>query len=473
MSNIVLPTARDAAHEFLLARINYENFATVPYREREFRLDRMRELLTRLGDPDRALRIVHVAGTKGKGSTSAMIAAMLAAGGYRTGVFSSPHLARIEERMALAGGPCSSEQFVELVELVRPAVEAMDAGETDPVRRLTYFEITTAMSLVLFAREKVDWAVLEVGLGGRLDSTNVVLPRVSVITSISYDHMRQLGPTLASIAWEKAGIIKPGVPVVSGVSGEEPQPVIADVCRERGCELWQLGRDFEFDYHPARRLDEGVTSGTLDWRLERDARSMVLRDLKLCMPGQHQAANASVALATLAVLQSDDCRLSEAALRRGLSTASCPARVEVLSRRPTVVLDAAHNGASVAALLQTLEESFAPARKRLIFATSRDKDVASMLVLLLPAFDEVIFTRYTSNARGMPPEELLELAARVSTTPCRVLPDIASAWQVVRSTAVPTDLICLTGSFFGAAESRAEVLRYPAEFPSNTTRESA
>lgn len=473
MSNIVLPATRDAAHEFLLARINYENFATVPYHEREFRLDRMRELLARLGDPARALRIVHVAGTKGKGSTAAMIAAMLSAAGYRTGVFSSPHLARIEERMALAAGPCSAEQFVELVELVRPSVEAMDAGEPEQVRRLTYFEITTAMALVFFAREKVEWTVLEVGLGGRLDSTNVVRPRVSVITSISYDHMRQLGPTLAAIAFEKAGITKPGVPVVSGVVGEEPQRVIADVSRERGCELWQLERDFRFDYRAPRHLDDGAASGALDWQLHRDARDVEYRDLQLSMPGRHQAANASVALATLAVLESDQCRYEEAALRAGLASATCPARVEVLARRPTVVLDAAHNGASVAALLQTLAESFSPRRKRLIFATSRDKDVAAMLTLLLPAFDEVIFTRYTSNPRGMPPEELLALASEISLAPCKVERDIASAWQEVRRTAKPTDLICLTGSFFGAAESREVVLQHPIEPPTATARESA
>lgn len=471
MSNIVLPAARDAAQEFLLARINYENFATVPYREREFRLDRMRELLDRLGNPDRRLPIVHVAGTKGKGSTSAMIAGMLSAAGRRVGVFSSPHLARIEERMALADGPCSAEQFVELVELIRPAVEAMDAGEVDPIRRLTYFEITTAMALLFFARQQVDWAVLEVGLGGRLDSTNVVEPRVAVITSISYDHVRQLGPTLSSIAREKAGIIKPGVPVVSGVLGDEPQSVIDMVSRERNSELWQLGRDFDFEYLPARRLEESPHHGRLNWWLQKSTVQRELHDVELGMLGQHQAANAAVALATLTVLESAGCRFAEQPLRAGLASAVCPARVEVLSRRPTVVLDASHNGASVAALLRTLDESFSAGRRRLVFATSRDKDVAAMLALLVPAFDDVIFTRYTSNPRGMPPEELLAMAQGLSTTPCRTLPDIATAWQELKRRTEPADLICLTGSFFAAAEWRDAVLSHP--MVNQAARESA
>ena len=213
MPEIILPPlSYDAALEFLLGRIDYERTTAVPYCRREYRLDRMRELLNRLDDPQRTYPIVHVAGTKGKGSTAAMIAGILTAAGYRTGLYSSPHLDRMEERVAIDGQSCSSGELVELIERVWPAVSAMDrcADQGDGPGRPTYFEITTAMALVQFARRAVDAAVLEVGMGGRLDSTNVCPTIASVITSISFDHTKQLGNTLESIAREKAGIIKPG-----------------------------------------------------------------------------------------------------------------------------------------------------------------------------------------------------------------------------------------------------------------------
>src|SRR5258708_10378831 len=245
------------------------------------------------------MKIIHVAGTKGKGSTSVMIASMLTAAGYRTGVFSSPHLEQIEERFAVDGQPCSPDELVALVNGMIPIVRAMDeeaASEGDPTGGPTYFEITTAMALVHFVEHQVDAAVLEVGLGGRLDSTNVCLPVVSVITSISFDHMRQLGNTLASIAGEKAGIVKPGVPVMSGVTDIEPQAVIAQTARDHGCRLIQLGRDFTFEYRGKSAIAE------FDFRYMVAAQEFHLNSLSLAMPGRHQAANAAVALATVSEL---------------------------------------------------------------------------------------------------------------------------------------------------------------------------
>src|SRR3954469_14892456 len=288
-------SARQAALDWLMGRINFERTAFVPYQERQLKLDRMRQLLTRLGQPDAGMKIVHVAGTKGKGSTCAMIGGILTAAGYRTGVFSSPHLERIEERFAVDGQPCSSDELVALVNRLVPVVRAMDeeaAAEGDPAGLPTYFEITTAMALVHFVEHQVDAAVLEVGLGGRLDSTNVCLPIVSVITSISFDHMRQLGNTLASIAGEKAGIVKPGVPVISGVTDMEPQAVIAQTARDHGCRLIQLGRDFTFEYRAKSRIAE------LDFHYMVATQEHHLNSLTLAMPGRHQAANAAIALAT-------------------------------------------------------------------------------------------------------------------------------------------------------------------------------
>jgi dihydrofolate synthase/folylpolyglutamate synthase len=454
---------REAAMRFLLGRIDYERSRSMPYDPHQLGLGRMRELLDRLGRPERGLPVVHVAGTKGKGSTSAMIAAALSAAGLRTGLFTSPHLDRVEERIRIDGRPCEPEELVELVELVRPAVEAMNPHDpAAPGARIpTYFEIITAMALVHFARWKARAAVLEVGLGGRLDATNICSPQVSVITSISFDHTQQLGNTLAAIAWEKGGIIKPGVPVVSGVTEDEPREVIRQICRERGCRLTERGTDFDFDYEPPRHLERADECGLVRYRAGGDpgtVRSMVAhgarRQFSLRLPGRHQAANAAVALAVLQELSRAGLDVPEAAVRRGLGELAWPARVEVLSRRPTVVLDAAHNVASIEALVETLRESFAAARRILIFASSQDKDHRGMLQRLLGCFDEILWTRYLDNPRAVPPQDLQALAVELGSRCWPIYPDPAAAWEAARRLASPDDLIVVAGSFFLAAEIR-------------------
>ena len=353
---------REAALQFLAQRINYERAQLIPCSEEAFKLDRMRELLRRLGDPQRDLPIVHVAGTKGKGSTAAMIAAVLSAAGYRTGLFTSPHLDRIEERIAMDGQPCSGDELADAIEQIRPAVEAMDrAAEMGPEPMATqtlappvspsgplgptYFEILTAAALWHFRQCKADAVVLEVGLGGRLDSTNVCTPCLSIITSISFDHVRQLGPTLADIAGEKAGIIKPGVPVVSGVCNEEPREVVRRIARENGCRLVELGVDFDFTYHPPQHLEQAASLGRLDYfsrsaapSLERgesprseapasECQSGVpklelgnetcknqtcsLSDVAIGLLGRHQGANAALALAAVDELRRDGWTIPE------------------------------------------------------------------------------------------------------------------------------------------------------------------
>jgi dihydrofolate synthase/folylpolyglutamate synthase len=475
-SEIEQNTARhEAALRFLDLRINYERDRSVPYRPEELKLSRMQELLARLNNPQQGLPIVHVAGTKGKGSTAAMLGAMLSAAGYRSGVFTSPHLYRIEERMAVDGRPCSSAELVELVDRLRPAVEAMDqaalgggvpacgSAEHGP----TYFEITTALALLHFARLNVQTAVLEVGLGGRLDSTNVCRPRVSVITSISFDHTRQLGNTLESIAWEKAGIVKPSVPVVSGVVDPRPRDVIREVCRQRGCRLSEMGVAFDFTYHPPSGLERAAALGSLDFRYHAPGRPSFgrcptgYRDLPLRLLGGHQAANAAVALAAVAELERAGWNVPEAAVRRGLAEVVWPARVEVLARRPVVVVDAAHNVASIEALLRVLQESFSVGRRLLVFATTHEKDVRGMLDRLLRRFDEVIVTRYLNNPRAVSAEELQSVALDLTGRRYHVCPGPAEAWSEVCSLATPDDLICVTGSFFLAAEMREQILIHP------------
>ncbi len=424
----------------------------------------MRDLLSRLGNPQDRLRIVHIAGTKGKGSTAAMIAAVLSAGGFRTGLYSSPHLDGVEERLAIDGQNCPPEELVELLLRLRPVVEAMDALSLDGSdSRPTYFEIVTALALLRFAEQGVDATVLEVGMGGRLDSTNVCQPLISVITTISFDHTQQLGNTLTAIAGEKAGIIKPGVPVVSGVIDHEPRDVIRKVADAQGCRLVELARDFDYAYHPPRELNAGPTPAKLDVRVLTDALgSAQYEGLALPLVGRHQAANAAVAIATIGELRRQGWSIPDAAIREGLNRVRWPARIEVIARQPTIVLDAAHNVASIEALVEVLGESFAARRRVLVFATTRDKDLRGMLKRLLPAFDEIIFTRYHSNPRGVAPEELAGLARELDgDREFQVCADAQEAWQLARARVGVQDLLCITGSFFIAAEMRAAIEETP------------
>lgn len=448
----------ETVFDFLRSRIDYERTLSVPYGQRDFRLDRMRELLARLGNPQDALRIVHVAGTKGKGSTAAMIASVLRAGGCRTGLYNSPHLDRVEERLMVDGSICPADELEQLLARVQPVVAAMDAQCPDDPResnRPTYFEIITALALLRFAEHQVDAALLEVGMGGRLDSTNVCQPLVSVITSISFDHTQQLGKTLGAIAGEKAGIVKFRTPVVSGVLAAEPREVVADAARRCESPLVQLGRDFDFTYRPPRGLESAPAAGHMDYCNRAAGAEVEWTNLELNLTGAHQAANAAVALATLGELARQGWTISEEAVRRGLAEVRWPARIEVLRRRPVVVLDAAHNVASIEALVQVLDESFSSPARLAVFATTRDKDIRGMLRILLPKFDEVILTRYTSNPRGAPPEELDALCAELAPIRRHVCPDPVAAWKLAGQIARAEHLICITGSFFIAAEMRA------------------
>jgi dihydrofolate synthase/folylpolyglutamate synthase len=349
---------------------------------------------------------------------------------------------------------------------------------SDPLGGATYFEITTALAFLHFVALKVDAAVVEVGLGGRLDSTNVVCPRLSVITSISFDHMKQLGSTLAEIASEKAGIIKPGVPVVSGVTSAEARRAIEEVRRRQSAPLRELGEDFDYLYRPPHDADAAAVHGEMDFDargLSRFAKSAEqigtvpleghwsFQKLQLALLGRHQAANAAVALAALHELRRQGWIVPEAAVRQGLQEVRLPARVEVLARQPTVVLDAAHNLASIASLLETLDESFSSRRRLLIFATTQDKQVREMLELLLPRFERVLLTRYTNNPRGVPVEELDRLAREIPGTPCEVFRVPAEAWRRACELATPEHLVCIAGSFFLAAELRPVIAAEAAE----------
>jgi dihydrofolate synthase/folylpolyglutamate synthase len=453
----------DAAYraclEFLYGRLNYERVG-MPRTPADLRLGRMRRLLRHLGDPQRDLAIVHVAGTKGKGSTAAMLASALVASGRRTGLFCSPHLHRLEERFRLDGRDATPTELVELTDAVRDAVAALDAEEIPAGRRgPTFFEITTAMGLLHFRRRQADAVVLEVGMGGRLDSTNAVHPLVSVITSISFDHTKQLGNTLGAIAGEKAGIIKRGRPSVSGVTAPEPAEVIRQVARRRHSALRELDRDFHYRFTPPSRplaRPEGGTVAVTTW--QRD-----WGDLPVPLLGPHQAHNTAVALATLDAMAEQGMEVSPDAVRRGFASVAFPARVEVLGERPWLVVDGAHNVASAEALAATIRTCLPEGPRTLVFGTTREKDLEGQLRALLPLFDRVVVTKYLENPRAVPPAEVAAAVVALGGPEPERADGPAEALAAARAVTPADGTISVTGSLFLAAETRALLLGIPSE----------
>ncbi len=393
---------------------------------------------------------MHVAGTKGKGSTCALLASILRQAQYRMGLFTSPHLCQIEERIQVDGQPISRDELTSLLNEIRSVLHSVAGRRIQP----TFFEMATALGFLHFARRQVDAAVVEVGLGGRLDSTNVCDPMLSVITSISFAHTRQLGNTLALIAREKAGIIKPGRPVVSGVTDSEARDVIRQISRERDAPLQELGLDFEYRHDPGLITEERVRRPRVQVTTPREAGPV----MNLGLLGKHQAANAAVAVAAVEQLRNLGWRINQASMAAGLADVCWPARIEVVGSRPLVVLDCAHNVASVGALVTTLRESFPPGRRLLVFACSRDYDVPGMVRALRGHFDHAFLTRYANNPRGVPVEELARVFAQEGL-PFTASPVARQAWNMARAAARSEDLICVTGSVFLAGKLRPVLLQ--------------
>jgi len=439
--------------DWLFQRINYERTTDIPYRSRNFKLDRMQAFLQQLGNPQDRLKIIHVAGTKGKGSTSAFLSNILWNAGHHVGRFTSPHLERLEERYWLDGDSCTADDIVRLVHAIRPVVARMDENARAE-DRLTFFEITTAMGFLLFAKRKVDFAIVEVGLGGRLDSTNVCHPLLCIITSISRDHTALLGNTLAEIAGEKAGIIKPHIPVISGVLAPEAQQVIAQVAAHHHAALDQLGEQFTSQSLPEEEAESnrGVPfqqAFAFAWQ------SQPTQQLSIRVKGDHQVANAGLAVAAVEKLRQMGHEVSPQALESGLRDTQLPARIECLSEQPIVIVDAAHNDASAAALVSVLRKHFPDRRRHLVFASSGDKDHAAVLSQLLPAFDQAWLTRYGFSTRATSPRQLLEILETIDydrSLPIHTAEEAKVAFHEALAAMGKEDVLVVTGSFFIAAE---------------------
>lgn len=449
------PLTRAAALAWLERRVNFERTMPPAAGAGTFGLARMRRLLQRLGNPQVRCPVVHVAGTKGKGSVVAMLSAVLHEAGYRVGRYMSPHVHSIEERIAVGGRPISSADMVRAFARVIPAVDCMDRVATRSGRRgPTWFEVMTAVALVHFARAKVDVAVLETGLGGRLDATNVSRPVLSVITSISLDHMRLLGSTIDKIAAEKAGIIKRGCPVISGATAAAAQRVIAATAARRRAPLLQLGRDF--DYAVGNGAD-GPLAGSRVCVTVPGAGSAD-PGFRLGMPGRHQAENASLVVMAARRLAGLGFAVPETALARGLERARLPARIEVVGQRPLLIVDAAHNVASMKALMETLSPLLARRRpadaaRVLVFAASADKQIEQMLETVGDRFDHIVLTRYLTNPRAATLECLAAAAKAAGLLRPHHAATPTMAVAMARTLAGRGGVVCVAGSFFLAAEA--------------------
>ena len=446
-----LSTARQQVESFVASRINFERLSSDRYDLQDFKLDRMQALLAELGSPQHSLPAIHIAGTKGKGSTAAMTAAILQAAGSRVGLFTSPHLDTLGERMTVNGLIPGDETLLEVLDVVRPVVLQLDRQGT--AMQATFFEVLTAMAWVHFRQARVDFVVLEVGLGGRLDATNVCHPLVSIITSISHDHERLLGHELTQIAAEKAGIIRPHVPVLSGVLDVAPREVIHRVCKEQQAPLYELVSEIRYKDASTENsavknnqlLKGSTVSITTPWRTH--------ERLTIPLAGRHQQANAALAVAAAELLSDRGIWTPANAVREGLASVVWPLRIEVLAEHPLVLVDVAHNDGSVDALIEVIKP-LDVAQRWLIFGTSKDKNADAMLGRLARHSDHVILTRYVDNPRAMPLLDLEQIAARVVSGPWETSDDPQTAWNRVSTRAQPGDLICVAGSVFLAAEMR-------------------
>ena len=395
-------------------------------------LSTIRRILKELGNPHDHFACIHVAGTNGKGSIASGIASILKAAGHRTGLYTSPHLVTFNERININGKPISNTRVVAAYQ----AVKSVHHGSREP----TFFEFATAMALYDFGREGIDWAVIETGMGGRLDATNIVRPAVSIISNLSLEHQDYLGNTLAQIAAEKGGIIKKGVPVVTGVRQPVALSVLNDIAANKSAPVSRLGKDFRVRRKPGNTFTYfGLQN---KWS-----------DMKTCLMGRHQVENAAISLAACELLSRSGASISEENCRQGLLNLSWPGRLEIVSESPRIILDGAHNLVAAKNLAAFLAQETDQRPITMVIGILDDKPYKAMLSALIPVTQKVIFTRPKID-RGLPPETLFA-EARQYGKEMMLLPDVQEAVQQAISQATPDDIICIAGSLYVVGEARA------------------
>jgi dihydrofolate synthase/folylpolyglutamate synthase len=449
------------ALDYLYSLANFERVPMSSYSPETLNLDRMRALMAALGNPQERYRIIHVAGTKGKGSTSAFMASCLRQLGLKTGLYTSPHLSSFRERIQINGEMIAAEEASIVADKVRAAAHGI-AG-------VTTFEAITAMGFLHFSRCDVDWAVVEVGLGGRLDATNIVVPQASVITSISYDHQALLGNTLAEIAGEKCGIIKPGVPVISQSQAAEALAVIERSAHERHAPFTMVGRHWRWNAGAVSLVKQAFEVKKVSQVRSKDR--PFVNDLEgwyeSALLGKHQIENATTVIATIDVLRDELISsgakdLGARTVRDGLRVANWPGRFEILRADPPIIADGAHNIDSVNKLAVTLAEVFPGRRWVFIFGTLKDKDAEGMIKALNPRATRWIMTQQQDNPRAVPAERLLEMA-QARNAKAVALPNLTDALDSILN---GNDPVCIVGSVALVGEARVKwALRTGAMMP--------
>ena len=403
---------------------------------RKFDLDAIRAILATLGHPERRYPTAIVAGTNGKGSTCAMLAAILERAGYRTGLYTSPHLIRVNERIRVNGRDLSDDEFAAAFTAVHHAVDKLIEAHVLP-HRPSFFEYLTAVAFRHFARAAVDFAVLEVGMGGRLDATNVIDPAVSVITNVDLDHQEFLGSTLTAIAAEKAGVIKPGRPVVSGCEHPEAREVVRQKCREAGVDLIETA-----GLGAARNLFQ--LEGRYGFDLPMDGGDLTA--ITLQMAGKFQVKNAVMAATAAGQLVRAGFHISPQAIREGLQAASWPGRLEIIRQRPLILLDGAHNPAAAREVAEFIQSHCAGRKLRLVYASMRDKAIGEISRILFPLAEAVYLTRPALD-RAATPEAILESAVSAPRQTA-IEPDPVRALERAVKASLPDDVVLVAGSLF-------------------------
>lgn len=432
-------TDYQSALQYLYSFVDYEKLPGAAPQVRT--LDLVTGLLQKLGNPESRWPSVHVTGTKGKGSTATMIANIAAESGYRVGLYTSPHLLSYRERMVINGRKIPKRRFCQLVEKVRPVLDTYIGNSAEPP---SFFDVWTALAFVYFAESQVDLAVVEVGLGGRLDSTNVLVPDVAVITPIGLDHTDRLGSTIREIATEKAGIVKRSVPTVSAPQEDEALAVIQATCQSLDSRLIQVGSDIRFSM-------EGTDPTGQVFSID-NSRSEY-SNLVLGLKGSYQIENAVTAIATIEALNAGRIPIAPKAVGKALKTVNMPGRLQVIQHDPTILMDGAHNMLAIRTLVQSLKELYPDRRVIFVLSLNQDKDVDGMCGVLSAAGDEfIVSSRRVVHKRQVNPETVAA-RLRLSGKPVTVTQGVADALDLSRIKAGVKDLVCVTGSLYLVGEA--------------------